>query len=183
VDTQEQVGSGGGGTAWGGTTEADFAAGRHTYTASTNDWGGWDTPLTEDAAVLFTLVCEERFTFEGVHRPAALHLFSHHDLQRGAGIEATLFSGASGGVALDEELANPRRFRFEAIGLQGAGALVVSHADGRDRHVFGPEGIEIVGGVPEEPLTVAASRAGAATVFAGAVHHGMQPFEPASVLS
>lgn len=183
VDSEELREEGNGKTAWAGASEIDLAKGEHSFVAATNGWGSWDNGLTEGAALLQIRVCDGSFSFEGARTASSLHLFSHHDMDQGAGAIGPRFSGASAGQALDVELGEEARLRAGGFAFAGAGAMQIADAETEDRHTFGPEEpLRVVQDVPEGPLTVTQARGGALVVTAGAVYGGMTPIAEGAIV-
>lgn len=183
IHARDLISNGDGKTAWGGNFEADLAAGEHTYTVAASDWSAWNNSITEDSAFLHILVCDGPFSFLGFQESRILHLFDHHDLDRGAGVEARLFTGASVGEALDVQLDEEGELRAAAKGSEGGGAIQVSTQNGEERDTFGPDdGLQLVRDVPQGPLTISLARGGRLTFIAGVVYADMAPLEAEDVV-
>lgn len=151
---------------------------RTTY-AMTN-WGATENPLTQGASLLFMLVCEDPFTFEGFASSPTVELFSERDMDAGAGAYA-VFSAATAGLALDTTLDDGGQLRALAHSIGGSGAILVADENGTEEHTYGPAGFARVHReVPPGPLRVATAHGSALGVLVGVAFAPLEdvPAEP-----
>lgn len=181
ADTRELFA--GSSTSWGSSIGGTFEEGQHSYTVAANHWGAYDSPLTEGAAFLLALVCEEPFAFDGVGSSSLVDLFSDQDMDRGVGAWAPFAPGGSAGQALDRELDSEATLRLFGYAAQGAGAVEVDHADDTERHTIPPgDTLVLVRSVPEGSLTVSLADAGRFTSVVGLVHGPIEPVDSEEVV-
>lgn len=173
VDTRD-VEPGQGATSWSSSIDEDFAAGDHRLQFAVKGWGGWDTSLTEGAAFFLGLVCEDPFSFEGTATSSELHLFSHRDMETGAGAGVSL-AEASAGQALDVSLDKEARLALGSFAIAGAGVVEVDTPTSRYREPFHPQAsVHILEDMEPGDLTVSLARSGV-TAVVGAVYADLVP--------
>lgn len=174
VDTRD-LEDGQGGTAWGGSDEGGFAAGGHHLQFAAKGWGSWDSSLTEGGAFFLGLVCEDGFSFEGAATASERHLFSHRDMELGAGAQASWVE-TSAGRALDVSLDQEARLALGSFAISGAGAVQVDAPGSTHRETAHPESsIRILEDTQAGEVTVFSAQAGRAVPVVGAVYADLTP--------
>lgn len=181
ADTRELLA--GGSTSWGSAIGGTFEQGQHRYTVAANHWGAYDSSLTEGAAFLLALVCEEPFAFDGLGSSSLVDLFRDQDMDDGVGASAPFVPGGSAGRALDRELETAATLRLFGHAAQGAGAVEVDHADDTERHTIPPgDTLVLTSSLPEGPVTVSLADAGRFTSVVGLVHGPIEPVDSDEVV-
>ncbi len=179
IDTDEAVTDAVGGpgfTGFGGSShEVTFRAGEHVFTFASPHWMAWENSLTQGAALVFMIACEDALAFEHAHEASMFEMFSDRSLQAGAGASTSL-SGASAGHAVSTSLEEEGMFRGVGYAFEGAAGIHLMHEEGTSEHLIAPqEGWTHAEAVPEGPFEATLAQAGTLTGVIGLVNEPMPP--------